>query len=96
MSEALMLELGRSIGRQRAHDAIYDAAQVSARDGRPFLDLLREDESITAALSGEQIEQLLDPAAHAGLCAEMAHQQAARARSVASSVREALPDGTSA
>src|SRR5919109_1736902 len=31
MAEALMLELGKQIGRQRAHDAIYDAAQSLER-----------------------------------------------------------------
>jgi len=35
MAEALMLELGRQIGRQRAHDAVYDAAQASVTRSRP-------------------------------------------------------------
>src|SRR5256714_7495250 len=29
MAEALMLELGKQIGRQRAHDAVYEAAQAA-------------------------------------------------------------------
>ena len=29
MAEAVMLELGRQIGRQHAHDVVYDAAQAS-------------------------------------------------------------------
>ena len=32
MSEALMLELGTHIGRQRAHDVVYDAAQAASRE----------------------------------------------------------------
>src|SRR5467141_4511850 len=36
MAEALMLELGKQIGRQRAHDAVYDAAQASVNQTRPF------------------------------------------------------------
>src|SRR5262245_16362565 len=40
MSEALMLELGKRIGRQRAHDAVYDAAQGTVTQGRPFRELL--------------------------------------------------------
>jgi len=40
MAEALMLELGKQIGRQRAHDAVYEAAQaggdpVAALSARP-------------------------------------------------------------
>ena len=30
MSESLMLALGRELGRQRAHDAVYEAAQEAA------------------------------------------------------------------
>ena len=33
MSEAIMLELGRQIGRQQAHDAVYEAAQASFIEG---------------------------------------------------------------
>ena len=40
MAEALMLDLGKQIGRQRAHDAVYDAAQAAVIEGRPFRDLL--------------------------------------------------------
>ena len=83
MSEALMLELGRAIGRQRAHDAIYDAAQESAESGRPFRDLLAASAAVTERLSAEQIESLLDPAHHVGLCRELALQQAEHARAVA-------------
>ena len=46
MSEALMLELGRRIGRQRAHDAIYDAAQASVVEVRPFTETLAEVEDV--------------------------------------------------
>src|SRR5207244_11466575 len=34
--EALMLELGKQIGRQRAHDVVYEAAQASVTQARPF------------------------------------------------------------
>ena len=35
-----MLELGKQIGRQRAHDAVYEAAQGSVTEGRPFREML--------------------------------------------------------
>src|SRR5207248_2211053 len=37
MAEALMLELGKQIGRQRAHDAVYEAAQASVTQARSDL-----------------------------------------------------------
>jgi len=90
MSETLMLELGREIGRQRAHDVIYDMAQEAAVSERSFRDLLAANEEVTSRLSVERIEELLDPANHIGQCRELADAQAARAREVAAETRSAL------
>ncbi len=83
MSEALMLELGRRIGRQRAHDAIYDAAQASVVEARPFTDTLSDEKDVQENLSSEQIEALLDPTKYTGACGMLADQFAAQAREVA-------------
>ena len=89
MAEAIMLELGRTIGRQRAHDAVYEAAQVAAVTGRSFAELLAEDEGISSRLSKEEIARLLDPTAYTGLSSRFAVEQAARARGVAGALRSA-------
>jgi 3-carboxy-cis,cis-muconate cycloisomerase len=88
MAEALMLELGRRIGRQRAHDIVYDAAQAAVTQGRPFSALLAENEHIKAHLPPAQIETLLDPATYSGLCQRFALQQATLARTTASYLEE--------
>ena len=38
MAEAVMLDLGAAIGRQHAHDVVYDAAQAAFVQGRSFGD----------------------------------------------------------
>ena len=86
MAEALMLELGKQIGRQRAHDAVYEAAQGSVVQGRPFRELLAEDKSISGGLTPQQVEGLLDPARYTGLCAQFAERGAVRAREIAARV----------
>ena len=75
-----MLELGKDIGRQRAHDAVYDAAQASVVEGRPFREMLAEVEDIASRLTPERIESLLDPSGYTGMCRQFAEQGAARAR----------------
>jgi adenylosuccinate lyase len=89
MAEALMLELGKQIGRQRAHDAVYEAAQGSVVQGRPFREMLAEDESIKGGLTPQQVEALLDPARYTGLCGQFAERGAARAREIAARVGRA-------
>jgi len=86
MAEALMLELGKQIGRQRAHDAVYEAAQGSVTQSRPFRELLAEDPHVSARLTSSQVDALLDPARYAGLCSLFAEQGAARAREVAATI----------
>src|SRR3989454_3815348 len=86
MAEALMLELGKQIGRQRAHDAVYDAAQASVTQARPFRETLAEDPHVSAGLTAPQIEALLDPARYAGLCRHFAERGAAMARATAATL----------
>jgi adenylosuccinate lyase len=83
MAEALMLDLGKQIGRQRAHDAVYDAAQAAVTQERPFRELLAEDPQVNSRLSAEQIEALLDPAQYTGLCSQFAERGASLARETA-------------
>lgn len=88
MSEAIMLELGRKLGRQRAHDAVYDAAQASAVEGRPFQDTLAEVEDVSANMTAAEVENLLDPTTYTGVCAMLADREARRARTVASAIND--------
>ena len=87
MSEAIMLELGRQIGRQQAHDAVYEAAQASFIEGRPFAETLAEEPEVSAGLTREQVHALLDPTAYTGACGLFAERGAAQAREVASALR---------
>jgi adenylosuccinate lyase len=86
MAEALMLELGKQIGRQRAHDAVYEAAQASVTQSRPFREMLALDPHVSAGLTAAQMEELLDPARYTGLCREFAERGAAAAREIAAAI----------
>jgi adenylosuccinate lyase len=86
MAEAVMLKLGAAIGRQHAHDVVYDAAQAAFVEGRPFAELLSADPRVSAHLGRPEIEALLDPALYTGLCAEMARDAAGRARAAAAAI----------
>lgn len=83
MAEALMLELGKRIGRQRAHDVIYEAAQASVTQGVPFQQCLAEESHINAHFTPAEITALLDPSRHIGLCEQFAEREAEHARRVA-------------
>ena len=87
-----MLELGRQIGRQRAHDAVYEAAQASVTEARPFRETLAADPHVSAGLTSAQVEALLDPARYTGLCSQFAERGAATGREIAASIGRRLAD----
>jgi 3-carboxy-cis,cis-muconate cycloisomerase len=88
MAEAVMLNLGAAIGRQHAHDVVYDAAQAAFVEARPFAELLAVDPRVTAHLDSQAIAALLDPTAYTGLCADMARDAALRARATAAEINQ--------
>ncbi len=83
MAEPVMLALGSSIGRQEAHDIVYDAAQAAALGQKSFADLLAADQRISAKLSKNDIKNLLNPLSYVGLSPELARRAASSARDTA-------------
>ena len=71
VSEAVMMGLGPKLGRQRAHDIVYDVCRNVAATGRPLLDLLMEDPGIAGAATRAELAALTDPANYLGLAGEM-------------------------
>jgi adenylosuccinate lyase len=88
--EAIILELGKTIGRQLAHDVVYEAAQAAASQNMSFPDRLAADHRVTAYLSRSAIDGLLDPASHTGFSARIAHEQVEVARRFADEVHAHL------
>ncbi|KAG6820899.1 hypothetical protein H0H93_009673 [Arthromyces matolae] len=71
-SEAVMMHLGRRIGRQVAHDLIYDLCQRALHEGRPLIELLSEDRTVLGSgVTREELETWCDPANYMGLSQEM-------------------------
>jgi adenylosuccinate lyase len=70
LSEAVMLALGKSLGRQSAHDIVYDCAMRSYEAGLPFQQVLLEHPEVSARLSKEEVDRLLDPAHYTGLAGQ--------------------------
>ncbi len=71
MSESVMMALGAALGRQRAHDRVYEICRQAMATGRPFVDLLAEDPEIGAHLDRGELQRLVDPAGYLGLAGEM-------------------------
>ncbi len=80
MSEAVMMGLGPYIGREYAHDLVYDICRKAQAEGRPLLDLLDEEPTITKHLDREALATLCDPANYLGQSGIMVDRVLARRR----------------
>ncbi len=71
VSEAVMMGLGPHIGRQYAHDLVYDICRQVVATGRTLLDLLAENKEVAKHLDRPALEKLCDPANYLGQAGEM-------------------------
>ena len=66
VSEAVMMGLGPYIGREVAHDLVYDICRAALRDNRPLLELLAARPDITKHVTRAQLVIMCDPANYLG------------------------------
>ena len=78
VSEAVMMGLAPYIGREYAHDLVYDICRVAIKEERPLLDLLAENAEITQHVTREQLAAMCDPAAYLGQSGVMVDRVLAR------------------
>jgi 3-carboxy-cis,cis-muconate cycloisomerase len=78
VSEAVMMGLAPHLGRQRAHDLVYDICRKVAATGEPLVDLLAQDADIARHLARKELEAMCDPGRYLGLAGEMVDRVLAR------------------
>ncbi|KAF5017778.1 hypothetical protein F66182_10263 [Fusarium sp. NRRL 66182] len=68
VGEALMMALAKHVGRQDAHDIVYEACKrtIESKDGATLLSTLNEDQRVTGCLSLSDLERLCDPINYLG------------------------------
>jgi len=66
VSEAVMMGLAPYIGREYAHDLVYDICREAIKQERPLLDLLAENREITKHVTREQLTTMCDPVNYLG------------------------------
>ncbi len=78
MSEAVMMGLGPYIGREYAHDVVYDLCREALAKGTPLIDLLAEHPEISRHVDRAALMRMLDPANYLGQSGVMVDRVLAR------------------
>ena len=61
MSEAVMMGLGPFIGREYAHDLVYDLCRQAVNEQRPLIELLAAHPEIRKHVDRAALERFCDP-----------------------------------
>jgi len=78
VAEAVMMGLAPGMGRERAHDLVYDLCRVAIAERRALLDVLVDNVEIASLASREQLAAMCDPAAYLGQAGVMVDRVLAR------------------
>ena len=71
VAEAVMMRLAPKLGRQVAHDVVYDACREAAQSGRALLEVLAADPQVAPHVKRAELERLLDPRNYLGSAGAM-------------------------
>jgi 3-carboxy-cis,cis-muconate cycloisomerase len=74
VAEAIMMGLAPRLGRQHAHDLVYEACRQAMAQKRSLFDVLAENPAISAALSRDRLQALCDPTNYLGSARLMVDQ----------------------
>ncbi|WP_295951265.1 3-carboxy-cis,cis-muconate cycloisomerase [Rhodoferax sp.] len=80
MSEAVMMGLGPFIGREYAHDLVYELCRKALKQQRPLVEILAAHPEINAHVSRAQLDAFCDPANYLGQAGVMVDQVLANLR----------------
>jgi 3-carboxy-cis,cis-muconate cycloisomerase len=71
LSEAVMMGLAPYLGREYAHDLVYDLCREAIKHDRPLVHLLAENAEITKHVDRHKLAELCDPGNYLGLSGVM-------------------------
>jgi len=71
VAEAVMMGLAPMIGRQEAHDVVYDACRLANENGLTLADALSADSRVATRIDRVTIDRLTSPDNYLGLAPEM-------------------------
>ena len=71
VAEAVMMGLAPHLGRQQAHDMVYEACRDALGQGRSLFDVLVANPAVSGALGEQRLRALCDPANYLGSAPRM-------------------------
>lgn len=80
LSERVMFVLSDKVGKQTAHELVYEASMHGIEHGISFEQALMQDQRVAAALTKDELRDALDPTTYVGLAPEIVDNVLAQTR----------------
>ncbi len=89
-SEFVMMNVAEKLGKDKAHELMYEKAMKVELDGKDYYDVLIEDETLSSMFTAEELKSMIDPASYTGLCSVLAREMAEKALKTANVLKKKL------
>ena len=86
-SEYVMMKVAEKLGKDKAHELLYDKAMKTELKGKDYYTVLLEDSTISSMFSPEEIRKMIEPASYTGMCSRIAVIMAEKAKEEAERLR---------
>ncbi|MCF1684957.1 adenylosuccinate lyase family protein [Tetragenococcus halophilus] len=81
-SESIMMYFAKRIGKDKAHELIYELAIEAETTGENYRDVLLKNQVVRKSFTEEELLEMLKPENYTGLSAELAHDMAKKCKKI--------------
>ncbi len=87
-SECVMMRIARKLGKDQAHQLLYEKAMLVELEGKDYLTVLKEDPTLSENFTEQELEEMILPENYTGISSFLAHTMAREARLKAQELKE--------
>lgn len=92
-SEYVMMKVAERLGKDKAHELLYDKAMKTELEGKDYYTVLLEDETLAAMFTPEELKEMINPASYTGMCEAIARTMAEKAERESGRLKRAAEKG---
>ena len=86
-SEYVMMKIAQKLGKDKAHELLYDNAMKTELEGKDYLTVLKEDPILSENFTEQELEEMLRPENYTGLSSFLACRMAQEAEKAAAGIK---------
>ena len=87
-SEWIMMHVAEKIGKDKAHELMYEKAMKAELEGEDYYHVLTKDETLASMFTADELKSMIDPGNYTGLCSLLAEEMSRKALERAVKIRK--------